>query len=58
MENNPSQQENTAHTLIDTPKLIAAHLRADRTLDPATADALAKTIQLAYDAATKGKFDK
>ena len=29
--------------------VIAAHLRADRTLDPKTADALATMIQLAYE---------
>lgn len=34
-----------------TGAVIAAHLRADRTLDPKTADALATMIQLAYDSA-------
>jgi hypothetical protein len=32
-----------------TGAVIAAHLRADRTLDPKTADALATMIQLAYE---------
>lgn len=33
---------------------IIAHLRADRTLDPQTAEALVKMIQLAYDAIDRG----
>ena len=35
----------------DTPSLIAAHLRADRTLSKETAEALSTVIRLAYDAA-------
>src|SRR5574340_1826182 len=31
-----------------TPDLITVHLRTDRTLDPETAEALTKLIQLAY----------
>lgn len=38
----------------NTAEVIKAHLRADRTLDPNTAEALAKMIQLAYDAAKSG----
>jgi transcriptional regulator with XRE-family HTH domain len=38
----------------DTPDIIAAHLRADRTLDPKTADALATMVRLAYQSAPRG----
>jgi transcriptional regulator with XRE-family HTH domain len=41
-----------------TSEMITAHLRTDRTLDPDTAEALAKMIQLAYAAANKGKIGK
>jgi transcriptional regulator with XRE-family HTH domain len=41
-----------------TPEIIAAHLRADRTLDPETAATLAKMIQLIYDAAKRGDLNK
>lgn len=37
-----------------TPELVAAHLRADRTLDPKTAEALITMIQLAYSAVERG----
>lgn len=37
-----------------TPEIIAAHLRTDRTLDPDTAEALIKMIELAYQAALRG----
>lgn len=47
----PPEQENTA-------EVIKAHLRADRTLDPNTAEALAKMIQLVYDAAKSGAISK
>ena len=46
-----------AESDTSTSELITAHLRADRTLDPKTADALAKMIQLAYSAAAAGKID-
>lgn len=42
----------------NTAEVIKAHLRADRTLDPNTAEALSKMIQLVYDAAKKGAFSK
>ena len=35
-------------------EVIAAHLRADRTLDRATAQALERMVRLAYDAARAG----
>jgi transcriptional regulator with XRE-family HTH domain len=41
---------------MSTPELLTAHLRADQTLDPQTADALSRMIQLAYDAAAQGKL--
>jgi hypothetical protein len=39
-----------------TPEIIVAHLRADRTLDPHTAEALSTMIRLAYEAAKQGKL--
>ena len=36
---------------VSTPEMIVAHLRADRTLDPHTAEALSTMIRLAYEAA-------
>ena len=41
-----------------TPEMIVAHLRADRTLDPHTAEALSTMIRLAYEAADQGKLGK
>lgn len=40
-----------------TPEIIVAHLRADRTLDPHTAEALSTMIRLAYEAASQGKLE-
>jgi transcriptional regulator with XRE-family HTH domain len=42
----------------DTAEIIAAHLRADRTLDPQTAQALETMIRLAYKAAREGQLPK
>lgn len=42
----------------DTADVIAAHLRADRTLDPQTALALETMIRLAYKAARKGQLPR
>lgn len=39
-----------------TARIIAAHLRADRTLDPKTAEALITMIQLAYSAIENGEI--
>lgn len=36
--------------------LIKTHLRADRTLDPETADALVRMIELAYEQAERGEI--
>lgn len=41
---------------ISTPEMLVAHLRADRTLDPHTAEALSTMIRLAYEAADQGKL--
>lgn len=38
---------------METPDVIAAYLRADRTLSKETADALAQMIRLAYNVAKK-----
>lgn len=43
---------------IGTPKMIVAHLRADRTLDPKTPEALSIMIRLAYEAAAQGQLGK
>lgn len=42
----------------NTPELVAAHLRADRTLDPQTAEALVTMIQMAYNAVDRGQIGK
>jgi transcriptional regulator with XRE-family HTH domain len=41
-----------------TPQIITAHLRADRTLDPQTADALVTMIEMAYNAVDRGLIGK
>ena len=38
-------------------EMITAHLRADRTLDRSTAQALERMVRLAYDAAEKGQLE-
>lgn len=42
--NNPSSDENAT-----TPDFVAAHLRADRNLNPETAEALARMFRVAYE---------
>lgn len=37
-------------------EIITAHLRSDRALDPLTAEALVKMVQLAYDALERGEL--
>jgi transcriptional regulator with XRE-family HTH domain len=39
-------------------EIITAHLRADRTLAPETAEALATMIRLAYEAASRGDLER
>lgn len=56
-------QENRSFTTevegaINNPQTITVHLRADRTLDPKTAKALAHLIQLAYDAIERGELEE
>lgn len=48
----------TQEVEVETPRLeaIAAHLRADRTLDRATARALERMVRLAYDAAAADRL--
>lgn len=41
-----------------TPDVVAAHLRADRALDPQTAEALVTMIQLAYSAVDHEQIGK
>jgi len=41
---------------VSAPEMIVAHLRADRTLDAHTAEALSTMIRLAYEAANQGKL--
>ena len=38
--------------------VVAAHLRADRTLDPQTAEALVTMIEMAYNAVDRGQIGK
>ena len=40
-----------------TEQMLAAHLRADKTLDPRTAEALSRVIQLAFEDARRGERD-
>lgn len=42
----------------DTPSVITAHLKADRTLTPETAEALSTVIRLAYEAAKAGSIER
>lgn len=51
----PGNAQEPAPT-VSTPEMIVAHLRADRTLDPHTAEALSTMIRLAYEAANQGKL--
>ena len=41
-----------------TPQIVTAHLRADRTLDPQTAEALVTMIEMAYNAVDRGLIGK
>jgi transcriptional regulator with XRE-family HTH domain len=41
---------------MSTPEIIEAHLRADRELDPDTAEALADMVKAAYNAIHAGKL--
>lgn len=41
-----------------TPQIVTAHLRADRSLDPQTAEALVTMIEMAYNALDRGEIGK
>jgi transcriptional regulator with XRE-family HTH domain len=43
----------SSEAAVSTPEKIEVHLRADRTLDPATVDALVTMVKLAYEAARR-----
>jgi transcriptional regulator with XRE-family HTH domain len=43
---------------MSTKNLLAAHLRADRTLKPNTAEALVRMIELAYEASERGELNE
>lgn len=46
------------NTQESTPEIITAHLRADRTLDPQTAEALVIMIEMAYNAVDRGELGR
>lgn len=48
--------ENLESQAAPTFAVVAAHLRADRTLDPQTAEALVTMIQMAYQAIDRGQI--
>jgi len=50
------KDESSPPEQLDTADIITAHLRADRTLAPETATALATMIRLAYDAAKSAEL--
>jgi transcriptional regulator with XRE-family HTH domain len=52
----PSDTQEPAPT-VSTQEIVVAHLRADRTLDSHTAEALSTMIRLAYEAASQGKLE-
>jgi transcriptional regulator with XRE-family HTH domain len=41
-----------------TPEIIEVHLRADKELDPETAEALAEMVRAAYNAVVSGKLGR
>jgi transcriptional regulator with XRE-family HTH domain len=43
---------------MSTPGIVEAHLRADKELDPETAEALSQMIRAAYKAVVDGKFQR
>ncbi|HEY3411895.1 MAG TPA: helix-turn-helix transcriptional regulator [Armatimonadota bacterium] len=52
-------EEAPAHASeMSTRDMVAAHLKADRTLDPDTSEALIKMIRFAYEAMGKGEIGK
>jgi len=55
---NPDWRQEGRGLPPDTAEVIAAHLRADRTLDPETAQALETMIRLAFKAAREGTLPR
>ncbi|MEO8393350.1 MAG: helix-turn-helix transcriptional regulator [Chloroflexota bacterium] len=57
---NDSQEGNKSVGIdeLSNQQTITVHLRADRTLDPKTAKALAKLIQLAYEAIERDEIEE
>lgn len=43
---------------MTTPEVIHAHLRADKELDPETAEALAEMVRVTYNAVVQGKLGR
>ena len=57
-EKQPSGVKRKLDTKLEVPEAIEAHLRADRTLPPATIKALSEMIRVAYKAAGEGRLRK
>jgi transcriptional regulator with XRE-family HTH domain len=53
-----TKKTGATNNMTDTPQVIEAHLRADRTLPSDTINALSEMIRLAYKAATEGTITK
>lgn len=51
-------QQSPTHSGATGAEFITAHLRADRTLAPETAEALSTMIRIAYEAASQGLIGK
>ena len=50
------EKKNSQEQRQDVPNIVAAHLRADRTLDAKTTEALVTMIQFAFEAAKQNKL--
>lgn len=50
-------EDDRNHKQLPMPERIAVHLRADRTLDQDTIEALVRMVRLAYNAASKGELN-
>lgn len=55
----PGSEESSLSGVVSqaSPQVLTVHLRADKTLDPKTAKALAHLIQLAYEAIEQGEIE-
>jgi transcriptional regulator with XRE-family HTH domain len=47
-----------SHVELNTPEVIEAHLRADKNLDEATAEAIAQMVRTAYELNRRNKLTK